>query len=192
MGMPAAERRWTREEVLELIEQNPLSTPRYELVDGELFVTPSPTFVHQRAVGELYWLLVDYLRREPVAEALLSPSDVEPEPGVTVGPDVFVVPTAESTRLLKARTARALLLAVEVISPGSARGDRGRKRQLYQRTTPEYWIVDTNLRHIELWQPDFAEALILRDRLEWHPADAATTFVLDVPAYFAKVFRESV
>ena len=53
MGMPAVDRRWTAREVRALIEKNPLHTPRYELVDGELLVTPSPGFPHQRAVTRL-------------------------------------------------------------------------------------------------------------------------------------------
>ena len=50
MAMPAAQRRWTAQEVRELIAESPLATPRYELVDGELLVTPSPNWPHQRAV----------------------------------------------------------------------------------------------------------------------------------------------
>jgi hypothetical protein len=51
MGMPATDRGWTREEVLDLIARNPLTTPRYELVDGVLLVTPASRGVHQFAVG---------------------------------------------------------------------------------------------------------------------------------------------
>src|SRR5437763_16791937 len=50
MGMSATLRRWRREEVLALIDQTPLHSPRYELVDGELLVTPSPGGLHQIAL----------------------------------------------------------------------------------------------------------------------------------------------
>src|SRR5437868_12995834 len=46
MAMPAAQRRWAAQEVRQLIAESPLQTPRYELVDGELLVTPSPSFAH--------------------------------------------------------------------------------------------------------------------------------------------------
>ena len=53
-------------------------------------------------------------------------------------PDVGVVPTHEARRLLTEMPGRELLLAVEFISPSSARFDRGEKRKLYQRHVPEY------------------------------------------------------
>jgi Uma2 family endonuclease len=191
MGMPALERRWTRAEVLELIEQNPLDTPRYEVVDGELFVTPSPNGPHQFAVGLLATILREYVLRVRVGEMLTSPFDVQLEPDVTVGPDIFVVSPDEAKRLRREPTARVLILAVETISPGSRRGDRGRKRELYQRTIPEYWIIDNSARHFEVWRPGDTQPVILRDRLEWRPVGAGEPFVLDLPAFFADVFGES-
>ena len=66
MAMPAVNRRWTAKEVRELIAESPLATPRYELVDGELLVTPSPTGAHQLAVALLWKALYEYLTRNPV------------------------------------------------------------------------------------------------------------------------------
>jgi len=191
MGMPATrQRRWTRAEVLDLIERNPLQTPLYEVVDGELFVSPSPRPIHQFAVGELLFALMIYCRTTGIGEALTSPSDTELEPDTLVQPDVYVVPRDEGLRMRSVVTGRRLLLAAEVLSPSSERADRGRKRLLYQRTVPLYWIVDLDARAIESWLPDSSEPTILRDRLEWHPSGAATTFTLDLPAYFARVFGE--
>ena len=190
MGMPATER-WTREEVLDLIARNPLTTPRYELVDGVLLVTPAPRRLHQFAVGVMFRLLADYLDTVPaVGEALTSPADVMPEPGTTVGPDVFVMPAHEARQILDKGPIQSLLLAVEVLSPGDRSGDRTRKRRLYQRTIPEYWIVDTDARRVELWRPNATAPELHAERLEWHPAGASAPFVLDVVAYFARVFGE--
>jgi Uma2 family endonuclease len=191
MGMPATARRWTRDDVLDLIARNPLTVPRYELVDGELLVTPAPSGLHQFAVVIMLELLREYLRLAPQAgEALTSPADVMLEDGTTVGPDVFVMPPAEAVRIRRENLVRDLLLAVEVLSPGDRSGDRGRKRKLYQRTVPEYWIVDTANRAIEVWRPGAAEPEVHRDRVEWWPASAPAAFVLDVHAYFARVFGE--
>ena len=189
--MPATKRSWTREEVLDLIERNPLSTPRYELVDGVLLMSPSPSRAHQRAVRELLFQLMLYLRAEPgVGEVFTAPADVMLERETTVGPDVFVVSPEECQRYGRDGRVHSLTLAVEVLSPGDRSGDRTRKRALYQRHVPEYWIVDTNARTIEVWRPGATSASVTRDRLEWQPANATNPFVLDVVAYFAKVFGE--
>ena len=87
-------------------------------------------------------------------------------------------------------TGRRLLLAAEVLSPSSQRGDRGKKRLLYQRRVPLYWLVNLDGRVVESWHPDSLEPTIVRDRLEWHPAGASAPFALDLPAYFARVFGE--
>jgi Uma2 family endonuclease len=192
MGMPATvRRRWTLAEVRALVDANPSPTPRYELVDGELLVTSSPLGPHQTAVRELVIELGIYLRQSPVAEVLDSPFDVELEPETIVQPDVFVVPPDEGKRLETEMPARRLLLAVEVISPTSALGDRGPKRELYQRHVPEYWIVDLDAAIVERWRPGDERPEILRDRIEWQPAEASFSFVLELPAYFARATGRS-
>jgi Uma2 family endonuclease len=150
MAMPAEiGRRWTAREVRDLIAAAPLATPRYELVDGELLVTPGPTRWHQRAVVELIVALNEYLRVEPVGYVLTSPSDVELEPEFIAQPDVYVVPMSEWRRLTREENiVNELLLTAEVLSPSSSRHDRVRKRPLYQRHVPNYWIVDLDARLI--------------------------------------------
>jgi len=188
MGMPAAERRWTAREVRALIEESPLATPRYELVDGELLVTPSPGYPHQRAVGRLQYALAAYLERECVGEVLASPFDVELEPETITQPDLFVVSPEEGRRMQRdGLPSFALLLTIEVLSPGSSRHDRVRKRPLYQRHVPEYWIVDLDARIIERWKTGEDRPEIIDASLAWQPAGATSPFVLDVARYFAEV-----
>jgi Uma2 family endonuclease len=186
MGMPAIKRRWTAREVRELVDQNPLWTPRYELVDGELLVTPAPLLVHQEAVGSLFLLLRDYLVKEPVGHALTSPADVELEPEFLTQPDVFVMPLDEWARVRHARIVNKLLVAVEVLSPSSAGHDRVRKRPGYQRNAAEYWIVDLDARLVERWRREDQRPEILTDVLEWHPLGATSSLRIDLPAYFVR------
>jgi len=76
-------------------------------------------------------------------------------------------------------------LAVEVISPSTARTDRGRKRALYQETgVREYWIVDIARRHIEVWRPGALTAEIHDDVLDWQPAPSVGALTIDVPRLF--------
>jgi len=194
MAMPASDRerarRWTAREVRQLIAESPLQTPRYELVDGELLVTPSPILPHQRAVAFLWRALDDYLRGNPVGDAYFSPSDVELEPGTIVQPDVFVVPPHESERSMRELPVRDVMVAAEVLSPTSGRHDRVTKRHLYSRHVLEYWIVDLDARIVERWRLNAQQPDVLVTALEWHPTDAGEPFTLDLPKYFAAVFRE--
>jgi len=150
MGMPvkrAAKRRWTKEAFYSARDGAPPGE-RWELVDGDVLVTPAPHWMHQRMVARLYELLAPYARNESFGEAFLSPVDVPLEPGLVTQPDVLVVPNGE----LRTRSdfIRHLVLAVEVLSPSSAGYDRVKKRPAYQRNrVSEYWIVDEQSRTIE-------------------------------------------
>jgi Uma2 family endonuclease len=192
MVMPAVqERRWTAREVRELIAAQELYTPRYELVDGELLVTPSPARAHQEAVALLLIALTAYLEREPVGHALHSPADVELEPEDVRQPDLFVVPRDEWRRLVRDEfPARTLLVAIEVVSPSSGRYDRVVKRRGYQRHVSEYWIVDTDARLVERWRPGDERPEILTESLEWRPEGAAGVFTLELRSFFARVFSD--
>ena len=190
MAMPATERRWTPSEVRQLLAESPLASPRYELVDGELLVTPAPSGPHQRAVVLLVYALHEYLLRNPVGDVYVSPSDVELEPGTIVQPDVFVVPPEESQRLLRESPVRDVMVAVEVLSPSSGRHDRVSKRWLYGRHLQEYWIVDLDARIFERWHLHAEQPEVVISSLEWHPSGAVEPFRLDLPKYFSAVFRE--
>src|SRR5437773_496430 len=144
MAMPArsdAPKRWTIAEVRALRDRSTDGT-RYELVDGNLLVTPAPGGLHQEAVALLLIALRPYVQRHQLGLASLAPRDVDLEPDQTTQPDVFVVPSNEVDRYRGSRPVERLLLAAEVISPSSARGDRVDKRRLYQRHgVSEDWIV---------------------------------------------------
>src|SRR5690348_7322124 len=170
MSMPAAQHRWTAREVRELIARNPLRTPRYELVDGELLVTPSPTALHQRAIHRLWRALDGYLQRNPIGEAWTSPFDVELEPETITQPDLFVLPIHEVRRAIaEGLPARELLLAIEALSPTSGRVDKVEKRLVYTRRVQEYWIVDVDSRLFERWRQHESRPEVVVDSLVWHP-----------------------
>lgn len=183
----AAPRRWTAAEVRALQDESH-AAPRYELVDGELLVTPAPQPPHQRAVMELWAALKVYVDAERLGEVYVSPSDIELEAGKIVQPDVFVVPATGGALPQHWSEVSALLLAVEVLSPSTARQDRMRKRRFYQRTdVPEYWVVDLDARLFERWRPNDERAELFDASLAWHPADAVSAFTLDLAAFFARV-----
>lgn len=187
MGMPSIHipRRWTEPEFYAARDDAPYGE-RWELVDGELLVTPSPNWVHQEIVGRLHLLIAPYLQEHPVGRALLSPLDVRMKPGLVMQPDLLVVPLDELKR--RADVVRRLLLAIEVVSPGSARHDRVTKRPRYQRhRVPEYWVIDDSSQTAERWTPDDERPELIADRLVWHPAGAGAPLVIDLPAFFAEI-----
>jgi Uma2 family endonuclease len=192
MGMPALdERRWTAREVRALIEDAPLATPRYELVDGELLVTPGPTGWHQLAVGRLLVELMAYVDAQGLGVVLASPSDVELEVERITQPDVYVFSENEWARVrTEGWPVRELLLAVEVLSPSSSRYDRVVKRPLYTTHVPEYWIVDIDARVIERWRRGEDRPEILSQRMTWSPDGAEQPLELDLKQFFARVMRE--
>jgi Uma2 family endonuclease len=182
--------RWTRERVRALRDKSTDGT-RYELVGGALLVTPAPSGLHQEAVALLWAALRPYVQRQRIGLAGIAPRDVDFNTEETTQPDVFVVPLDEVDRYRGSEPVSRLLLAAEVISPSSARGDRVDKREAYQRNgVPEYWIVDTAARVVERWHPTDDRPAILSDRLIWTPAGTTEPFVLDLVAYFAEVSGE--
>lgn len=179
-------RRWTADEVRRMLLHESWSWPRYELVGGHLLVTPAPGVAHYRAVMWLFDVLRAYVGRERIAEVMLSPADLALLPGTVSQPDLFVPPRSEAEDAAEWSDIRHLLLAVEVISPGSERNDRGWKRRYYQQANvAEYWIVDLDARLIERWRPDDDRPEIADQILTWHPAGAAAQLIVDLTALFA-------
>lgn len=185
MGMAATTRTgWTAE----MVRAIPSDRNRHEVIEGELYVTPSPALPHQYAAGELYYLLRLYLSDHPVAQAVIAPSDVEFDWQNMVEPDVFVLPMVEGRRPRSVEEAGSLLLVVEVLSPSSARSDRHSKRKLYQRfRVPQYWIVDLDARVVERWGPGDERPEVLADAVEWQPDAGHRAFVVDLPCFFRTV-----
>jgi len=185
MGMVAAIDFYSGDMVRELNAHEPRRWPRYETVHGELLVSPGPRMWHQAVVGRLHAALYQYLDREQVGFVLSSPSDISwGRPDVLVQPDVFVMPLGEA-RTLDWRQIRHLLLAVEVLSPSSARADRFTKRRLYQeQATPLYWMIDADARSAEVWTSDAVFPRVEHEILTWHPAGASSQFTLSLEELF--------
>jgi Uma2 family endonuclease len=160
---------------------------RYEVVHGELLVTPAPRALHQEIVRRLLVRLSLYLDAEPVGHVLPAPADISWGPDILVQPDLFVVPLAQARTLDWCRM-KDLLLAIEVLSPASVRADRFTKRIEYQRQRiPRYWAVDPDQRRVEVWTPEEVAPRLERERLGWHPAGAARPLELDLEALFRPI-----
>jgi Uma2 family endonuclease len=184
MGMPTLKRDWTVADLADL----PDDGNRYEVLDGILYVTPSPSADHQTAVQALYRLLADYLDRERIGFVFVAPGDVTFSPRRLVQPDLFVVPLQEGRRPRRFADVKHLLLAIEVLSPSTSRADRVAKRTVYREEGVEvYWVVDLDARTVERSVPNDPRVEVLADRIEWHPAGAERPLIIDLEEYFRRV-----
>jgi Uma2 family endonuclease len=163
MGMPATpEPVTTIEELLALPEDG----LRHELLDGVHVVTPAPQVKHQLVVTELVSALRTALPPASEYRVLTSPADIVIGPRTLVQPDVFVARLPGTGASATWRELGVPLIAVEVLSPGTAARDRATKRRLYQRAgVAEYWIVDPDARVVERWHPWDERPEIVEGRL---------------------------
>lgn len=145
---------------------------RWELLDGEAFVVPSPDVRHQDIAGRLYRWIADHVDAHGGGRVIIAPMDVllsEDETDV-VQPDVVFVSDADA-HVITAKNVRGVpTWVIEVVSDPVR--DKKVKRDAYARFgVPEYWAVDPELREIEVHR--------LRGKLEIiAPPAAATPHVL--------------
>lgn len=184
MGMPDLARTWSRTDVLAL----PDDGHRYELVDGELLVTPSPTGRHQRGVLELFRLVDPYVRAHRIGATCLSPADLDLESGQLVQPDLFVGGMIGGREPVEWADFGVPILVAEILSPATARHDRITKRRRYQRSgVGTYWIVDLDGRLVEVWTPGDERPTIADELLSWQPDPAIEPLLIRLPDYFRAV-----
>ncbi len=122
---------------------------RYELVDGALVVTPSPSLRHQLVSGRLHSLLD---RHCPAGLLVLAaPTDVRLADDTVLQPDLLVVPRDTFDR--ETQSLPGVLLAVEILSPSTRHVDLSLKRARYERADcPAYWVVDPDALELTAWQ----------------------------------------
>lgn len=124
---------------------------RYELLDGQVHVTPAPSPLHQRVSKRLQRLLEEYFEGLGRGEVFNAPIDVILTPHDVVQPDLVVVtdPGLVSARGIEGAPA----LVVEVLSPTTTAYDRTTKAQRYAALgIPHYWIVDPETRTLECFR----------------------------------------
>jgi Uma2 family endonuclease len=186
MGMATETKMWTREEVLALQDAAPAGV-RYELIDGVLLVSPSPNNRHQLVVVEFFVRIYGYCRRHGIGRAVFSPADIALDGASTMQPDIFVVPASIPLPWDGWEDVTRLLLAVNVLSPSTARGDKSVKRLFLQRQgVPEYWIVDHHAWTVERWRPEDERPEVLMGTLIWQPVASIEPLVIDLPELFTE------
>ena len=125
-------------------------TKRYELIEGELIMVPSPNIYHQRISRKLEFLLEDFVEKNKLGEIFYAPCDVHMGENV-VQPDILFVSKEHSYVITEEEIKGAPDLVIEILSPATAERDRTYKKVLYARYgVREYWIVDPEEKTIEV------------------------------------------
>ena len=172
MPMAATSGSWTLDQLHALPEDG----NKYELVHGELLVTPAPSFGHEVILALLTDILAPYVGENRLgyvfrARAALQFGESEVEPDLMV--------RSGNRETSDWRSAPPPSLVVEVLSPTTRRRDRVRKRDFYlEAGVAEYWIVDPEAKTLTIVrraEPD----VVLGDAVRWHPAGASEP--LDIP-----------
>jgi len=128
---------------------------RYELFEGEIFVSRAPSLSHQRVLGNIYSLIRNYLTQNSIGEVLLTPGVIFDDFNGSIPDAVFISHQRRREIISGERITGAPELVIEVVSPGkeNERRDRVIKRQVFGRHgVKEYWIADPQNRLLEIYR----------------------------------------
>lgn len=165
---------------------------RYEVIDGELLVTPSPSPLHQRVVARLLMALDPFVERH--ALGLVIPDvDLLFQTGQFLRPDLLVAPASSPEGITNRGVETAPLLVIEILSPTSGAIDRVKKPARYGAFgIPEYWVLDPEARCAWVWR--FAAGATAPDKvvgtLEWRAAGAPEALVIDLEKVLAPLWGD--
>lgn len=127
-----------------------------------------------------------YLDANGLDGELRAPADISFDGDTLVQPDMFVADLGTFTQTWNWADIRTFHLVVEVVSPSTAKSDRTTKRRLYQQQrVPEYWIVDTDQRHVEVWTPAAAFPVIERECPRWQHPQVSVECEIDLIQLFS-------
>lgn len=165
-----------------------LEGSRYQLVEGELIMSPAPNLYHQTVTGNIYVLLRQHVTAASLGRVYLAPCDVYLSPHDVVQPDVLFVTQARTGILTEDGVHGAPDLVIEVLSPATAHLDARPKHLLYARHgVKELWLVDPLLLQVQIY--DFARDMAKPVQLVDESENFATGLLpgLIIPA--AEVFK---
>jgi Uma2 family endonuclease len=137
----------------------PETGPRYQLIEGELYMAPAPNRYHQDISRNLEYILLEYVEDQPIGKLYHAPFDVYLDKHNVFQPDIVVVLNPSLTILTEAGAEGAPDFVVEILSPKTARLDRDHKRGVYARCgVQELWVIGPDSQTIEVFNlPQNAE-----------------------------------
>lgn len=139
---------WTYEEYRQLDDGN-----RYEVIGGELIMSPAPSSIHQKVSRDLEWIIWQFVKEKSLGEIYHAPIDVVFNEGTageeTVQPDILFIAAANAQIIKPRGIFGAPDLIVEIISASSEYRDMVVKRAIYEKNrVAEYWLVNPYMKSI--------------------------------------------
>jgi Uma2 family endonuclease len=143
------------------LRHTPDDGQRWEIIDGEVYVSPAPSLRHQDAVLGLAVLLRAHVRRHRLGKVWVAPIEVVLERATGVQPDLVFVSRARLTIAQESRIVGPPDLIVEVASPSTATRDRGIKLDVYSRCgVAHYWMLDPRRGGLKALQLDGTQYVV--------------------------------
>ena len=131
--------------------QLPEDGKRYELVRGEVHLTPSPTTKHQIVLARLHASLAAYLAKTRLGRVLFAPLDVRLSADTALQPDLIYVSNANAAIIQEDYIRGTPDLVAEILSPSTAAHDRAVKLHLYAEAgVGELWVVDPQVKTVDV------------------------------------------
>ena len=131
----------------------PEDSYRYEVIDGELYVTPAPSWIHQSASGGLFYYLYGFVRQNRLGQVVSAPIGVILDEEAGVQPDLVYVSRERAGIITEQGIEGAPDLVVEVLSPSTEARDRGLKMRRYAAVgIPHYWMLVPRDRSLEAYR----------------------------------------
>jgi Uma2 family endonuclease len=164
--------------------------PRYELINGELFLMPAPKAIHRFVIGNLFKIINEFVTRHQLGLILFAPFDLRLSEHTSVQPDLLYFSKENKRAIGPDYAIRPPNLAIEVLSPSNRRTDLVLKRALFaDHGVPEYWIVDPNKRSVSvnlLQNGRYDETVFMRGSVDVHVLPGLTldlASVFELPAW---------
>jgi len=144
---PSEKKTYTYEDYLQL----PDDRNRYEIINGELIMTPAPKMIHQNVISNLFYDLNDFVRKNKLGKVYTAPCDVLFSEKNVVQPDILFIAKENEQIITEENVKGAPNLIIEVLSPSTAYYDLIEKKELYEKFgVKEYWIVDPKKQWVEI------------------------------------------
>jgi Uma2 family endonuclease len=165
---------------------------RYEIIEGELFVSRSPGLTHQIVLANLITLFVLFLEKNPIGEFIPDVGVILSKFSAVIPNLVIVLNEQRETIVTHDRLTGPPALVIEVVSPGSAnsRRDRVDKLRLYTKHgVPEYWIVDPVTLTVEQYI-SHGSSLKLSQTLQRGEERLSSTTIPGFSCLLSQIFRQ--